>query len=56
VSAPTKLNSASVKGCLLVAILFGLTASSWAIFWVALAVTVGCGVYGGEIRPAAGRR
>ena len=55
-TARHKLNIAYFNGCLFVAVLFGLTARSWSVFWVALAVTAGCGVYSGEIRPAAGRR
>jgi hypothetical protein len=55
-TARHKLNIAYFNGCLFVSALFGLSAGSWAIFWISLAVTIGCGVYGGEIRPAAGRR
>ena len=53
-SARNKLNVAYFNGCLLVAALFGLTAKHWSVFWAALAVTVGCGVYTGDIRPAQG--
>ena len=55
-TARHKLNIAYFNGCLFVAVLFGLSAGSWAVFWVALAVTIGCGVYSGEIRPKAGKR
>ena len=55
-NARKKLNIATFNGCLLVAVLFGLIAGSWAVFWVALVVTLVGGVYGGEIRPATGKR
>jgi hypothetical protein len=55
-TARQKLNVAYLNGSLLVSALFGLIAGSWAVFWVALAVTIGCGVYGGELRPRAGNR
>jgi hypothetical protein len=54
--ARTKLNIAYLNGSLLVSALFGLVSGSWAVFWIALAVTIGGGVYGGEIRPTSGRR
>ena len=55
-TARQKLNIVHVYACLFVAALFGLSAGSWAVFWIALANTIGCGVYGGEIRPKAGMR
>lgn len=55
-SARNKLNVAYFNGCLFVSVLFGLAAQSWTIFWIAIAVTAGCGVYSGEIRPRTGRR
>ena len=55
-TARRKLNVAYLNGCLLVALLFGAIAQSWLVFGIALAVTIGCGVHGGEIRPTAGRR
>lgn len=55
-NARTKLNVAYFNGCLLVAALFGLIGESWAVFLAALAILLGCGYYGGEIRPVAGRR
>ena len=38
-TARHKLNIAYFNGCLFVSALFGLGAQSWAVFWVALAVT-----------------
>ena len=55
-NAGKKFNIAYVNGCLLVAVLFGLSAGSWAVFWVALVVTLVFGVYSGEIRLVAGKR
>ncbi len=55
-NARSKLNVAHFNGCLLVSAIFGWIVQSWAVFWVALAVTIGCGVYGGNIRPVGGRR
>jgi hypothetical protein len=55
-TARHKLNVAYINGCLLVSALFGLVAGSWVVFWVALAVTIGIGVCGGEIRPTAEKR
>ena len=54
-NARTKLNLAYYNGCLFVAAVFGLIAESWAVFVAALAVLIGCGFYGGEIRPISGR-
>jgi hypothetical protein len=55
-NARHKLNIAYVNGCVLVSALFGLTARSWPVFWSALVVLLGCGIYGGEIRPTSRRR
>jgi len=55
-SARRKLNVAYLNGCLLVSAVLGWLAQSWAVALAALAVTVGCGLYGGDIRPSAGRR
>jgi hypothetical protein len=54
-NARKRLNIAHFNGCLLVAVLFGLIAGSWAVFWVALVVTLFFGVYRGEIRLVAGK-
>lgn len=56
VNARTKLNVAFFNGCLIVSAVSGWLAQSWAVFLAALAVTLGCGLYSGEIRPASGRR
>jgi 1,4-dihydroxy-2-naphthoate octaprenyltransferase len=50
-NARKKLNVAYFNGSLLVAVLLGLIAGSWAVFWAALVVTLIGGVYGGDIRP-----
>ena len=55
-NARKRLNIAYFNGCLLVAVLFGLIAGSWAVFWVALVVTLALGVYSGEIRLIAAKR
>jgi hypothetical protein len=55
-NARTKLNVAYFNGCLFVAAVFGLIAQSWVMFLATLAVTILCGIYGGDIRPMAGRR
>jgi hypothetical protein len=55
-NARKRLNIASINGCRLVAVLFGLSAGCWAVFWVALVITLGSGVYSGEIRLVAGKR
>ena len=55
-NARKKLNIAYFNGCLLVAVLLGMIAGSWAVFWVALVVTLVFGVYSGEIRLVAGKR
>ena len=55
-NARHKLNIAYVNGCLFVSTLLGLTARSWAVFWIALVVSIGCSIYGDEIRPGPGRR
>jgi hypothetical protein len=55
-SARHKLNGAYFKGSLLFAALFGWVAESWTVFWIALAVTLGCCLYSGEIRPTSSRR
>jgi H+/Cl- antiporter ClcA len=55
-TARTKLNVAYFNGCLFVSAILGLTTGSWAVFWIALAVTIGSGIHGGEIRPSAGKR
>ena len=55
-NARKKLNVAPFNGCVLVAVLFGLLTGSWAVFLVALVVTLGFGVYTGEIRLVAGKR
>ena len=52
-----KLNAAYFYGCILVAAALGLAAQSWAVFLVALAVSLGLGVHAGDIRPGpAGRK
>ena len=45
-----KLNAAYFYGCLLVAAALGLAAQSWAVFLVALAVSLGLGVHAGDVR------
>ena len=55
-SARTKLNVAYFNGCLFVAVLLGLATGHWAVFWIALILTIANGVYCGEIRPFAGKR
>ncbi len=55
-NARSKLNVAYFNGCLLVSGILGWIVQSWAVFWVALAVTIGCGVHGGNIRSVGGRR
>ena len=55
-SARTKLNAAYFNGCLIVSAVIGLVAQSWGAFLIALAITCACGLYGGDIRPSAGRR
>jgi hypothetical protein len=55
-NARTKLNVSYFNGCLFVAAVFGLIAQSWAMFLAALALTIACGIYDGDIRPVAGRR
>ena len=54
-NARTKLNLAYLNGCLLVSAVFGWLTQSWAVFVAALAITLGCGLYGGEIRPQSRR-
>jgi hypothetical protein len=54
--ARSKLNVAYFNGSLIVSAVVGWLAQSWAVFLTALAVTLGCGLYSGEIRPASGRR
>ena len=54
--ARAKLNVAAFNGCLLVSAIFGWLAQSWAVFSIALVVTLVCGVASGEIRPSRGRR
>ncbi len=55
--ARQKLNAAYFNGCLIVAALVGLVGKSWALFWLALIVTVGLSCHSGEIRhrPDPGR-
>ena len=55
--ARQKLNVAYLHGCLLVSGLVGLVAQSWALFWLALVVTVVACCHSGEIRhrPNPGR-
>lgn len=55
-NARTKLNLAYFDGSLLIAAVLGWIAQSWAVFLAASVVLIGCGLYGGEIRPASGRR
>ena len=48
--ARSKLNVAYFNGALFVSAVVGWLAQSWAVFWVALAVVLGCGLSSGEIR------
>ena len=54
--ARTKLNVAYVNGSLFVSALLGILAGSWAIFEIALLVSLTSGIYAGEIRPRSSRR
>jgi hypothetical protein len=56
VGARQKLNIAYFHGCLIGAAVVGLILRSWPAFLVALALLVGLGTYGGDIRPAGRRR
>jgi hypothetical protein len=49
-SAKHKLNSANFLGALLIAGLVGGGASSWAVFWIALAGVLVADVIAGNIR------
>jgi hypothetical protein len=55
-NARTKLNVAYFNGCLVVAAVIGVALESWIVFLATLAVTIGYGVYGGDIRPKPVRR
>jgi hypothetical protein len=53
--ARTKLNEANVLGSLGAAGVLGFLTGSWAVFFVAGAVLIAAGVYGGDIRPGKGK-
>ena len=48
--AKNDLNEIYLTGCLVLAALIGAGAQSWAVFFVALAVTLGMAVYSKKIR------
>ena len=48
--ARQKLNAAYVYGCLIISGFVGLITQSWALFWVALVVTVAICSHSGGIR------
>ena len=50
--ARQKLNAAYLKGSLIIAAAVGLAVGSWAAFLLTLAIMVGIGYHGGDIRPA----
>lgn len=55
-SARHKLNVAYFQGAFVFAGVVGLATLSWKIFFLALAVLMAGGLYGGDIRPHAGRK
>ena len=55
-SARHKLNTAYFQGAIVIAGVVGLATASWKIFFLALAVLMAGGLYGGDIRPRSGRR
>ena len=55
-SARHKLNTAYFQGAAVIAGVVGLGTASWKIFFLALAVLVAGGLYGGDIRPRSGRK
>jgi hypothetical protein len=54
--ARTRLNQIYIFGCIGVAALIGALSGSWAIFLIAVAITVAACVHAGDIRPRPGSR
>jgi hypothetical protein len=54
--ARTRLNQIYIFGCIGIAALIGALSGSWAIFLIAVAITVAACVHAGDIRPRPGSR
>ena len=50
--ARTKLNVATVNGCLVMAAIVGLLFQSWTVFFIVAAILIAGDLYIGSIRPA----